>query len=114
MFDKRNSARRAGLKIEDCNIDPMRLANPDVDVVALFDPVRGEAAGDPHLRYATRSNNAERYACNGGLLDRSGSDCIVLAVAIFSRACACGSEAIIILPQHCRTLRPEDAGEIDI
>jgi hypothetical protein len=114
VFGKRNSARRAGLKIEGWNVDFMRLANPDVGVVALFDTVRGKAAGDPHFRSATRSNNAERYARYGGLLDGSGSDCIVLTVAIFSGASACGSEAIIIFPQHLRTLRPEDAGEIDI
>ncbi|MFN3626878.1 MAG: hypothetical protein ACK4S3_03235, partial [Parvibaculum sp.] len=82
VFRKRKLTRRAGRQIKNWNLNPVRLADPDVDVVALFDPIRGEAAGNPHLRDTTGRNNAEGYACHGGLLDRAGPDCIVLAVGL--------------------------------
>ena len=91
----------------------MRLANPDVTTVTLFYPVRSKAADNLYLRYGGGCS-AERYACYRRFLDRSGSDCIALTVAVLYRTRPRGSEAIIVLPRHRRTLGPKDAGEIDI
>lgn len=75
----------------------MRLANPDVTTVTLFYPVRSKAADNLYLRYGGGCS-AERYACYRRFLDRSGSDCIALTVAVLYRTRPRGSEAIIVLP----------------